>query len=76
MISRAAESLPRPTPVTTIRTGLPGYGCADAGPALKPRFAVDATDAVGSTPEEISMFLKSEVVRRTRVAREADIRAD
>ncbi len=43
---------------------------------LRQRFAADATDAVGSTPEEFAAFLKSEVARWSKVARDADIRAD
>ncbi len=45
-------------------------------PELRQRFAADATDAVGSTPEEFAVFLKAELARWSRVARDADIRAD
>jgi tripartite-type tricarboxylate transporter receptor subunit TctC len=45
-------------------------------PELKQRFAADATDAVGSAPEEFAAFLKSELARWAKVARDADIRAD
>jgi tripartite-type tricarboxylate transporter receptor subunit TctC len=45
-------------------------------PESRQRFAADATDAVGSTPGEFTAFLKSEIARWTRVAREADIRVD
>jgi tripartite-type tricarboxylate transporter receptor subunit TctC len=45
-------------------------------PELKQRFAADATDAVGSTSAEFAAFLKSEVARWTKVAREANIQAD
>lgn len=45
-------------------------------PDVKQRFAVDAADAVGSTPEEFTAFLKAETARWTRVVKEAGIRLD
>ena len=40
------------------------------------RFAADATESVGSTPEEYTAFLKAEIARWTRVARAANIQVD
>ncbi len=45
-------------------------------PELKQRFAADATEAVGSTPEQYASFLKAEIARWTRVARDANIQVD
>jgi tripartite-type tricarboxylate transporter receptor subunit TctC len=45
-------------------------------PDVKQRFAVDAAEAVGSTPEEFAVFLKDETARWTRVVQEAGIRLD
>jgi len=45
-------------------------------PDLKQRFAADATESVGSTPEEYTAFLKTEIARWTRVARAANIQVD
>ncbi len=45
-------------------------------PDLKQRFAADATESVGSTPEEYAAFLKTEIARWTRVARAANIQVD
>jgi tripartite-type tricarboxylate transporter receptor subunit TctC len=45
-------------------------------PDVKQRFAVDAAEAVGSTPGEFTAFLKSETARWTRVVKEAGIRLD
>ena len=45
-------------------------------PEIKQRFAVDATESVGSTPEQYSAFLKAEIARWTRVARAANIQLD
>ena len=45
-------------------------------PDLKQRFAADATESVGSTPEEYTAFLKAEIARWTRVARAANIQVD
>jgi len=45
-------------------------------PELKQRFAADATESVGSTPEEYAAFLKAEIARWTRVARAANIQVD
>ena len=45
-------------------------------PELKQRFAADATEAVGSTPEQYAGFIKAEIARWTRVAREANIQVD
>lgn len=45
-------------------------------PDVKQRFAVDAADAVGSTPEEFTAYLKAEIARWTKVVRDANIRVD
>jgi tripartite-type tricarboxylate transporter receptor subunit TctC len=45
-------------------------------PDVKQRFAVDAAEAVGSTPEAFTAFLKAETARWTRVVKEAGIRLD
>ena len=45
-------------------------------PEVKTRLATDATEAVGSTPEQYAAFLKAEIARWTRVAREANIKVD
>jgi tripartite-type tricarboxylate transporter receptor subunit TctC len=45
-------------------------------PDVKQRFAVDATEAVGSTPEQYTNFLKAEIARWTNVARNANIQVD
>ena len=45
-------------------------------PELKQRFAADATESVGSTPQEYAAFLKAEITRWTRVARAAHIQVD
>lgn len=45
-------------------------------PDLKQRFAADAADTVGSTPEEFSAYLKAEIARWTKVAEKAGIRQD
>ena len=45
-------------------------------PEVKLRFAVDAAEAVGSTPEEFTAFLRAETARWTRVVKEAGIRLD
>jgi tripartite-type tricarboxylate transporter receptor subunit TctC len=45
-------------------------------PDVKQRFAVDAAEAVGSTPEVFTAFLKAETARWTRVVKEAGIRLD
>jgi tripartite-type tricarboxylate transporter receptor subunit TctC len=45
-------------------------------PDVKQRFAVDAAEAVGSTPAEFTAFLKAEIARWTKVVKEADIRVD
>ena len=43
---------------------------------FRQRFAADATESVGSTPEQFSTFLKAEIARWTRVARAANIKVD
>jgi tripartite-type tricarboxylate transporter receptor subunit TctC len=45
-------------------------------PEVKQRFAADATESVGSTPEAFGTFLKEEIARWTRVAREAKINVE
>ncbi len=45
-------------------------------PDVKQRFAVDAADPVGSTPEEFTAYLRSEIARWTKVVKAANIRAD
>lgn len=45
-------------------------------PDVKQRFLVDAAEPVGSSPDEFRAFLKAEIGRWTRVAREAAIKAD
>ena len=45
-------------------------------PEVKQRFTIDAADPVGSTPEAFSAYLKAEVARWTRVAKEAGITVD
>ncbi len=45
-------------------------------PDVKQRLAADATEAVGSTPEEFTVFLKAEIARWTKVARAANIQVD
>jgi len=45
-------------------------------PDVKQRFAVDAADPVGSTPEEFAAFLRSEIARWTKVVKAAGIKAD
>jgi tripartite-type tricarboxylate transporter receptor subunit TctC len=43
---------------------------------LKQRLAADATEVVGSSPEQYASFLKAEIARWTRVARDANIQVD
>ena len=45
-------------------------------PDVKQRFAIDAAEAVGSTPEEFATFLKAEIARWSKVAKEAGMRVD
>jgi tripartite-type tricarboxylate transporter receptor subunit TctC len=45
-------------------------------PEIKQRFAADATESVGSSPEEYAAFLKAEIARWTKVARAANIQVD
>ena len=45
-------------------------------PDIKQRFAADATESVGSTPEQYAAFLKAEIERWTKVARTANIQVD
>jgi tripartite-type tricarboxylate transporter receptor subunit TctC len=45
-------------------------------PEVKQRFALDAADAVGSTPEEFTAYVKAEIARWTKVVKAADIRVD
>ena len=45
-------------------------------PEVRTRLAADATEAVGSTPEQYAAFLKAEIARWTRVARAANIKVD
>jgi tripartite-type tricarboxylate transporter receptor subunit TctC len=45
-------------------------------PDVKQRFAVDAADPVGSTPEEFTAYLRSEIARWTKVVKAANIRVD
>ncbi len=45
-------------------------------PDVQQRFALDAAEAVGSTPEEFTAYLKTELARWTKVAREANIQTD
>ena len=45
-------------------------------PDIKQRFAADATESVGSTPEQYAAFLKAEIGRWTKVARAANIQVD
>ena len=45
-------------------------------PDLRQRLSADATEAVGSTPEQYAAFLKAEIGRWTKVARAANIQVD
>jgi tripartite-type tricarboxylate transporter receptor subunit TctC len=45
-------------------------------PDVKQRFLVDAAEPVGSSPEEFRTFIKGEIGRWTKVAREAAIKVD
>lgn len=45
-------------------------------PEVKQRFAADATEAVGGTSAEFALFLKAELARWTKVARDANIKVD
>ena len=45
-------------------------------PEVKQRFAADAADPVGSSPEEFTAYLRSEIARWTKVVKAAGIKAD
>ena len=45
-------------------------------PEVKQRFVIDAADPVGSTPEQLTAHLKSEIERWSKVVKQAGIRAD
>ena len=45
-------------------------------PDVKQRFAADAADPVGSSPEEFTAYYRSETARWTRVVKAAGIKAD
>ena len=45
-------------------------------PDVKQRFAADAADPVGSSPEEFTAFLRSEIARWTKVVKAAGIKVD
>jgi tripartite-type tricarboxylate transporter receptor subunit TctC len=45
-------------------------------PDVKQRFAVDAADPVGSSPEEFTAYLRSEIARWTKVVKAAGIKVD
>jgi tripartite-type tricarboxylate transporter receptor subunit TctC len=45
-------------------------------PEIKARFANDGADTVGSSPEEFTRYIQSELVKWANVARNAGIRAD
>ena len=45
-------------------------------PDVKQRLDADATESVGSTPEQYAAFLKAEIGRWTKVARAANIQVD
>ena len=45
-------------------------------PEVKQRFAVDGAEAVGSSPEDFTAYLRAEIARWTKVVKTAGIRAD
>ena len=45
-------------------------------PEIRRRLLIEAADPVGSSPAEFTAFLKEEIARWTRVAREAQIKVD
>lgn len=45
-------------------------------PAITQRFAAEGADIVGSSPEDFSRFIAGEIVKWTRVVKEAGIKAD
>jgi tripartite-type tricarboxylate transporter receptor subunit TctC len=45
-------------------------------PEIRRRLLIEAADPVGSSPAEFAVFLKEEIARWTRVAREAQIKVD
>jgi len=45
-------------------------------PEVKKRFAADAVDTVGNTPEEFSRHVRSELEKWAKVAREAGIKPE
>ena len=45
-------------------------------PDVKARFVIDAADPVGGTPEQFSVFLKSEIERWSKVVKQARIKVE
>ena len=45
-------------------------------PNVAQRFALDGADGVGSTPVEFALFLKAEMVKWSKVIKDAGIRAE
>jgi tripartite-type tricarboxylate transporter receptor subunit TctC len=45
-------------------------------PEVKQRFIADGTDPVGNTPEEFGRYIQSEIVKWTKVAKDAGIRPE
>lgn len=45
-------------------------------PDVKARFVIDAADPVGGTPEQFSVFLKSEIARWSKVVKQAGIKVE
>ncbi len=45
-------------------------------PEIKQRFIADGTDPVGNTPEEFGRYIQSEIIKWTKVARDAGIKPE
>ncbi|HVJ11498.1 MAG TPA: tripartite tricarboxylate transporter substrate-binding protein, partial [Burkholderiales bacterium] len=67
---------PAGTPPAAVAKLSQALNAALAQPEVKERFAAAGLDTVSSTPAEFAAFIRGEIAKWGRVAREANIRLD
>ena len=67
---------PAGTPAAVIRKINEGYNRALSSPDVRDRLAAIGIDALGGTPEKFATFLKSEMSKWAKIAKDANIRVD
>lgn len=67
---------PAGTPAAVIQKINEGYNRALSSPDVRDRLAAIGIDALGGTPEKFATFLKSEMSKWAKIAKDANIRVD